>query len=110
MAGEVAKVRMKEIRYLESAAHDTFVYLDKTGEELRSKLGIQKLEAQLQEESGLFFRLHLSYLVNLAHIDRITRKEVLLDTGVSLPIARGKWEELNRAWLLYYRKKDGTES
>lgn len=109
MAGEIARVRIRDIRYLESAAHDTIVWLDKAGEGLKSRVGIQKLEEALQKEEGLFFRLHRSYLVNLAHVDRITRKEVLLDTGVSIPVARGKWEELNRAWLRYYRKKEDEE-
>ena len=53
--------------------------------------------------SGLFLKTHRSYLVNLPHVRRITRRDVEMDTGDVLPIARGRWEELNRAWLAWCR-------
>lgn len=105
MAGETQRVRMKDIRYLESCAHDTFVYTEKETEALRSKTGIHQLEEILQKESGMFFKLHRSYLVNLVHIAKITKKEVVLDNEERLPIARGRWEELNRIYMAYYRGK-----
>ncbi len=56
---------------------------------------------------GSFFKIHRSYLVNLSCASRITRKEVLMDTGQALPIARGRWEAVNQAYLDYYRGKRG---
>ena len=56
---------------------------------------------------GSFFKIHRSYLVNLSWASRITRKEVVMDTGQALPIARGRWEAVNQAYLDYYRGKRG---
>ena len=42
-------------------------------------------------------------MVGLAHVERITRREVTMEGGTVLPIARGKWEGLNRAYLAWYR-------
>ena len=114
-AGEISKVKVKDIFYLESCGHDTLIYAEKypaaSAENgagkcdiLRSKTGIHTLEKELQELSSSFYKLHRSYLVNLMHIVRITRKEVEMENGQVIPIARGKWEELNRAYLDYYRK------
>lgn len=104
-AGEAVRVKLMDICYLESLAHDTMVYCVDMRDAIRCKTGIAQMERELGRESGSFFKIHRSYLINLAHVERITRKEVEMETGVSLPIARGKWEELNRAYLNYYRGK-----
>lgn len=103
-AGEVEKVRLKDICYLESDGHDTLVYQMTDTSVLRSKSGIQKLEKEVMEKSGMFYKIHRSYLINFSHIQKITRKEVLMDTGAAVPIPRGKWEALNQAYLNFYRK------
>jgi DNA-binding LytR/AlgR family response regulator len=43
-------------------------------------------------------------VVNLAYVSRITRKDVLMDSGETLPVSRNRWEALNRAYLNYYKK------
>jgi len=106
--GGMARVRLKDICYLESDAHDTKVHCARVlgaAEVIRSKTGIHELEESLRKSGGAFFRIHRSYLVNLSGVSRITRKEVLMDTGEALPVARGRWEALNRAYLEYYRGK-----
>lgn len=102
-AGEICKTTYKNICFLESAGHETLIYTTSSNNVLRSKTGIQQLELTLQEKSRLFYRMHRSYLVNLTHIERITRREVVMDNGAVLPIARGKWEALNQAYLHYFR-------
>lgn len=102
-AGEIEKVRLKDISYLESEGHDTFVYQEGMSKQLRSKLGIQKLEKEIMEKSRMFYKIHRSYLINFSHIQKITRKEVFMDTGTAIPIPRGKWEALNQAYLEFYR-------
>lgn len=104
-AGEAIKVKVADICYLESAAHDTIVHCVSLAEALRCKTGIRQMEQLLQSQSAAFYKIHRSYLINLAHVARITRKEVQMETKELLPIARGKWEGLNQAYLTYYRRK-----
>lgn len=101
-AGEISRVPLTRICFLEARGHDTLVTLA-DGTRLVSTRGIARLEAELSRMSGLFIKTHRSYLVNLPHVRRITRHEVEMDTGDVLPIARGRWEELNRAWLAWCR-------
>lgn len=118
--GGAARVKLMDICYLESDSHDTWVYyihsMHKMGttpsdakrtasDSIRCKTGIHELEKRLQAQCNAFFKIHRSYLVNLAYISKISRKEVLLDTGEALPVARGRWEALNKAYLDYYRRK-----
>ena len=65
------------------------------------KKGISALEEEVSEK--YFYRCHRSYLVNLSKISSISKREVILEGNVSIPIARGRWEELNKAYLNFYR-------
>ena len=111
----LTKLRLTEICYLESSAHDTLIHCEcrqggkEQGEHkqniLRCRSGIQKTEQSLEKESRAFFRIHRSFVVNLACVSRITKRDVIMDSGEALPIARGRWEALNRAYLNYYRER-----
>ena len=118
--GGVARVRLMDICYLESAAHDTQVHYTHSVhntdlasadakpavyDSIRCRTGIHELEKRLQAQCNAFFKIHRSYLVNLAYVSKIAGKEVLLDTGEALPVARNRWEALNKAYLDYYREK-----
>lgn len=122
--GGAARIKLADICYLESDAHDTQVHFILSpnspsgnfphaaelmntcpSDAIRCKTGIHELEIQLQAQSRSFFKIHRSYLVNLSYVSKITRKDVLMDTGEILPVARGRWEALNKAYLDYYRQK-----
>lgn len=49
--------------------------------------------------SADFFRTHRSYLVNLKAVVRIGRTSVLLRGGAEVPLARGKYDAINRAFI-----------
>ena len=68
-----------------------------------SKMGIQQLEQELENCSDAFFKPHRSYFINLAHVERIGKKDVRMGNQLLVPIARGKWEPLNQAYLRYFR-------
>lgn len=105
-AGGIVRLKVQDISYLESDAHDTRVHcIKQAGEVIRCKTGIHELEELLGKYSEAFFKTHRSYLVNLSCISRITRKELEMETGERLPIARGRWEALNKAYLEYYGRR-----
>lgn len=103
--GGMARVKCKDVCYLESDAHDTQVHAVPGAEPLRCRTGIRQMEERLEGSGQPFFRIHRSYLVNLAYVNRIARKEVVMDNGEALPVAKNRWEALNRAYLEYYREK-----
>lgn len=61
---------------------------------------IRELEADIE---GLpqFFKIHRSIIVNLSYIAQINPKFVLTATGERLPVARGKYPELEIAFLAH---------
>jgi two-component system, LytTR family, response regulator len=61
---------------------------------------LQALEERLDPER--FFRIHRSILVNLARVEQLHRSDdgggvAVLSDGVRLRVARGRWEDLERA-------------
>ena len=61
--------------------------------------------SKLVEETrdGNFYSCHRSYHVNMAYVRRITKKDLILDDETVIPIARGKWEGANKAFIEYYK-------
>lgn len=95
----VRRVRLPDVFYLESFGHSTVLHT--AAGQVESKTGIQAWAERLWDQG--FYRLHRSYLISLAHVAAITKKDVELDGGARLPIPRGKWEDVNRAYLDYFR-------
>lgn len=52
-----------------------------------------------------FFRVHRAYLLNLAYVENYDSKFVTI-MGESLPVARGKYQELVKAYLSYHTRKE----
>ena len=56
-----------------------------------------------------FIRCHRSYLVGLKHIARLSKTEVVLDIGKSLPLSRSAASTVHKAFISYYTgEKDET--
>lgn len=97
--GSTHKVKQREICSIESSKHDTLIHrLEGT---LLCKKGISSVKEMLDEKH--FYQCHRSYVVNVTCISSISKKEVITEDGKCIPIARGKWESLNKAYLDFYR-------
>lgn len=96
---ENTKLYLVDIMYIESEGHYVTIQDKKEHKEVRRSIGDLWKELKYKQ----FCMPHRSYLVNIAHINKITKKMIYLDNGIEIPIARGKWEEINKAYLEYYR-------
>ncbi len=95
---ELIKLNEKDILYIESIGHKSIVYT--LNEKFEIKKGINTVEKELNQ--SFFYKCHRSYIINILHISSISKTDVMINTN-PIPIARGKWEELNKAFLSYYR-------
>ncbi len=84
----------REIRFVEVFLHYIVVRTDAGDYRMKESLG--DFAGRLSED---FFRIHRSVLVNLCRIVKITRTDVTLDSGDVLPLARGKYDAVNRAFI-----------
>lgn len=94
--GEIVRLCMPDIFYVEAFLH--YITICTKGGQYRCKESISSFSDRLGSD---FFRIHRSYLVSLGHIVKISRTLVCLDNGKELPLARGKYDAMNRAFIEY---------
>lgn len=92
--GITVKLPETDILYAEAFAH----YL-----EIHTKSGVYRIKESItafsEKLSPDFYRAHRSYLVNLKAVERISRTAVRLAGGAEIPLARGKYDGINRAFI-----------
>ena len=103
-AGEVEKVYVSDLCLLESRDHETILSM-RDGRSIVCKEPLRQLEQELEGKADAFFKPHRSYMINLGYVERMTRKDVQMEDGTLIPIARGKREELNQAYMRYFRRQ-----
>jgi len=94
--GEVVRVNVNDILYVESFAH--YLEIAVATNILTVKMPAYKLEEQLGEG---FVRCHRSYMVNMRHVAKLTKTDVILDNEKVLPISRRMYNEVSGAFLRY---------
>lgn len=99
--GETVAVYEDEIEYLEAFSHSTSVYTESGVLEVQN--GMNSVMAKLSADK--FIKCHRSYGINLKCVKLIKKYEVLLDSGKTVPISRRMYNDVNNAFISYYKGK-----
>lgn len=89
--GTLVRVSLPEIRYLDVQHNYVTVHA------ARDYTVKRTLKDMGKELDSRFFQVGRSLIVNLHCIRRVTKQEIVLSDGTSLPLPRGAYEPLNRA-------------
>lgn len=92
--GETFKLFEADILYIEALRHDSMLHTKNGVYRIRESISV--LADRLSED---FYCTHRSYLVSLKQIVRISRTAVYLDGKTEIPLARGKYEDIHRAFI-----------
>lgn len=92
--GETIKLYEADILYVESFQH--YISIHTREREYKIKENISAFADRLGAD---FFRIHRSCLVSLRYVVRISRTSITLEGGAELPLARGKYDAVNRAFI-----------
>lgn len=92
---DIEKISFNKIIYIEARGH--YVFLKGQDFEREWKAGFSETAAGFEGRD--FFCLRRGLLVNLNHVEKITRTDCVLDNGETLPVARGVYKELNDAFI-----------
>lgn len=96
--GSSLKLVKSEILYVQVQGHYIDLYTVK--EHYNYKETMKNIRELLSDD--YFVMANRSALVNLQHVDKITRTECFLENGTRLSVSRGCYESLNRAFLEFY--------
>ena len=97
--GTTQKLYLDEIVYIEILSHTLTIHGQ---QDYQLHMTIGEIQKQLGDQ---FCRCHRSFLVNLEKIRTIRQTDILMDTGVSVPMSRRLAADVNRAFFQYYRKE-----
>ena len=90
------KVSLADIMYVE--AQNVYVIVHTVHGSYRTRMAIGKFCGQLDET---FFKAHRSFVVGLKYIRKITRTDITMLNGDSVPISRGMYDEIHAALVKY---------
>lgn len=99
MEGEMLRLPVSQIFYIEAFSHSVTVATEKGS--FSVKQSISEMEKLLGDG---FVRCHRSYLVALKYISRLSRTQVILDSGKVLPLSRSAAPFVHKAFVSYYRE------
>ena len=91
------KLNYDEIYYFEMFSPNIVIHTIKEEIALRKK--ISEIEKELKSSS--FIRCHRSYIVNLKYVKSISKKTIILENEVSIPLSRNKYKEVNDYFINY---------
>ena len=104
VGGEILRLPVGQVQYVEAFSHTVAIVTD--ADMIHVKMSITEIEKMLGDG---FVRCHRSYLVGLKHIARLSRTEVILDSGKILPLSRSAAASVHKAFIAYYTgEKDET--
>lgn len=95
---ETYRIPMGEIMLCESFAHITVVTTKRKSYDV--KVSISEFKNQLDET---FIQCHRSYIVGISHVDHISKTDVFLDNGKIIPLSRRLYNEVNQAFIRYFK-------
>lgn len=95
-------IRHEEILYLEASSPYTLIWVQSNKEPMKVRFRFLDLQQKLPNE--LFIPCHRSYIVNIMHVRRVKRHELLLSTGRILSISRSYISDVSAAFDSYYQE------
>lgn len=96
--GRMVKIRLSDIIYIEGMSEYLKIHLegkDSHGLPLRPVVSLYSLKRLEERLPNYFMRIHRSYIINLRHIQEVSKTRVLLDNEILLPIGDLYKDRLN---------------
>ena len=92
--GEMYLIPLYEIKYIEVIKNYVTIHAKR---DFTVKKTLSEFENELDER---FYRMGRSFIINLKEIEKVTKTEVFLSNGTSLPLPRGQYDNINRAIIM----------
>lgn len=103
---ETRKLSTEEINYVEAMGHGSLVGLAHS-EAAECKESISELAEMLGTKE--YRKCHRSYLCRIGNIHQIDKEMIYFDDGSSIPVSRRMYQEINKAFIEYYRRDKGQK-
>ena len=96
-AGGISRIIPSRLVYCEVIRKEIVFHMA-DAHTITCKKSLVELIADLGDDE-VFFQPHRSYLVNMDHVQRVTKTELVLTGGVTIPLSRGKSAQAMEAFI-----------
>ena len=90
-------IPLSDIIYVESSLH--YIMINTVKEQYKVKMPLTEIESKL---GNGFFKCTRSFIVGLRYIRRMSKSEVILTNGISIPLSRGLYKNISRAFIEFF--------
>ena len=94
------KIFFEDIVWIQSDDHYVLIQTQKN--QVRGRCSLEEVKRELNDRN--FLQPHRSFVIANGKIKRIGRSDIEMTDGSLIPIARGKWEQINEQYMDYVRK------
>ena len=91
------RLKVSDILYIETARHKNIFYTKNGNFQIYKKL--DEIENELREYG--FVRIHMSFLVNMRYIRKISSYVMTLTTGKEISVPKTRYAEVKRRYMLF---------
>lgn len=95
---ENLRINLKDLFYIEAFGHSSTLYCKNN--EYTVKMSVSEIKDSLDES---FLYCHRSYIVNLKHILKLSKTDLFLDNGKTVPVSRRMYNDVNMRFIKYYK-------
>lgn len=95
---DLLKINLEKIIYIESIGH--YLIIKTIDDEFEIKGSIKNIYKKLGDS---FIFSHRSFIINILHIDQITKTNCTLNKKFKIPISRNLYKDINEAFIKYYQ-------
>ena len=100
--GSILSLKTADILYVESIRDYQYIYLLGKTEPEKVRLTMDTIESQLSPHG--FIRAHKGYLVNYHYIRRIDAADIILTSGVRVPVSKRKLQQVREEYMELNRR------
>lgn len=95
-------VPYREIEYIENSARRLEIHLT-DGNRITSVYIRKSFEEELKEllNAGNFLCVHKSFLVNLSYVRKLDQNNVIMNSGIRIPVSRKSASQVKKSYLLF---------
>jgi len=94
-------VLVNDIMYIEVTSHKLNIHIGE--QKIIANGNLKDIEESLREYG--FIKTHQSYMVNFRYINFIRHSEVILDDGTTIPLSRGRYEQVKKDYIILTREQ-----
>lgn len=100
---QMRKIPLKDIVYIESFGRKVIIYGIADKVEYYEQISI--LEKKLKGKN--FVRCHKSYLIHLNYVDTFDKKNICMENGVRIPLAKRRYDIFHKEFMAYLKREGG---